>query len=140
MSIDPSLIQSLQLIYLVWPSWRKLHVYSRMNKHSRTHREFWTLLESNVSVVKAECNELWRLFSQIGLVKRLHVTIFQVRSMTDGTNVFPAEDLLPALQGVRANEFLMEAWAKVEKSKQPSAEHPFRLHYNPAIGGQRSQS
>ena len=105
-----------------------------MNRHLRTHREFWTLLKSNVSVVKAEWNELWRLFSQIGLVKRLHVTNFHERSMIDGTNVFPAEDLLPALQGVRANEFLVEAWAKVEKIKEPSAEHPFRLHYNPAIG------
>ena len=91
-----------------------MHVYSRINKHSRTHREFWTLLESNVSVVKAEWNELWMLFSQIGLVKPLHVTIFHERSMIDGINVFPAEDLLPALQGVREMNF---SWKLGESGK-----------------------
>ena len=115
-----------------------MHVFSRFNGHSTTHREFWTPPESDVQLAEAEWEELWRSFSQIGLVKRLHVTIFQVRSMTDGTNVFSTDKLLSALQNVRANEFLVEAWAEVEKIEEPSAERPFRLHYNPALGGQRS--
>jgi hypothetical protein len=137
-TIDASFIQSLQLIHLVWPSWWKMHVFSRSIGHSRTHCEFWTPPEPEASLAKAEWNELWRLFSQIGSVKRLHVTIFQVRSVPDGTTVFSAEELLPALQNIRANEFLVEAWAEMERIEEPSAERPFRLHYTPALGGQRS--
>jgi hypothetical protein len=115
-----------------------MHVWSTSDGHSMTRREFWTPPEPDTIVAKAEWEELWRSFSQIGCVKRLHVTIFQVRSRIDGTSIISTDDLLPALQNIRANEFLVEAWGKVERIEEASAERPFRLHYNPALGGRRS--
>jgi hypothetical protein len=138
------LIQSLQLVHLVWPSWWKMHVYSSIN-HFRyrnggstliRHQEFWTPPQPDHSLAKAEWEELWQSFSRIGVVKRLHVTMFQVRSMVDALNVFSVDELLPALCNVRAKEFFVEVWGNEARIEEPSAERPFWLHYNPALRGQ----
>jgi hypothetical protein len=46
------------------------------------------------------------------------------------------EELLPALYSVKEKKFFVEAWAEEESVEEPSAEQPFRLHYNPALGRQ----
>ncbi|KAF2429097.1 hypothetical protein EJ08DRAFT_306846 [Tothia fuscella] len=107
------LIRSLQLIHLVWPSWWKPHPWSDWTNNIVRRYEFWYPPEPEPPVAKAEWEELWRLFSQMGPVKRLHVTIFQTCSITkrsDGTidlhhahrvgdqeHIISTDELLPAL-------------------------------------------
>ncbi|KAF2421795.1 hypothetical protein EJ08DRAFT_653348 [Tothia fuscella] len=150
LKVDHSLIRSLQLIHLVWPSWWKPHSWFRWTAGKVRRYEFWYPPEPEPSVAKAEWEELWRLFSQMGPVKRLYVTIFQTCSITkrsdgsidlyhahrvgDQENVISIDKLLPALHSVRADEFFVEVYAEKESVEEPSANRPFRLHYNPALG------
>jgi hypothetical protein len=122
------------LIHLVWPSWWKPQYEGHdLNGSPSIYREFWMPPEPDATVAKAEWEGLWRLFTGIGLVKRLHITIFQVYTIREGTNVFNLDEILLPLKDVKAIEFLVEAWGEEERIDEPTAERPFRLHLNPAL-------
>jgi hypothetical protein len=97
-------------------------------------REFWMPPEPDPLVTMEEWKELWQSFSKIGIVRHLHITIFQVCSIPERTSTFQADDLLLPLQSVRAREFLVEIWGNEERIEEPSAGRPFRFHLNPALG------
>jgi hypothetical protein len=49
------------------------------------------------------------------------------------TTFIPINELLPALSSVKSRG-IVEAWAEEEGIEEPTAERPFQLHYNPALG------
>jgi hypothetical protein len=134
--INSSLIQSLRSIHLVWPSRLKYHIHSRFKGQFTTFRQLWPGPHSDLAVAKAEWEELWQSFSQIGLVRSLRITIYDVHSVVRPLSVFPLNEMLPALHNVRAEEFVVEAWGVEERIEERSADRPFQLHYRPDLAYQ----
>jgi hypothetical protein len=135
-SVPTNLISRIPFIHLVWPTWNKRHLFSRPPGPAAYHDEFWGHAEQDLLVAKSEWEELWRLFSTIS-VKRLHITIFYEWNESD--QILSVQDLLPILCSVQVEgEFSVEAWGPEDRIEEPSAEHPFRIRYNPLLGRQGS--
>ena len=115
----------------------KHHIHSRFKGQLTATRDLISVgPSSDLATIKAEWEELWQSFSQIGLVRSLRVTIYDVHSIVRPISVFPLNEMLPALQNVRAEEFIVEAWGVEERVEEPSAGCSFQLHYRPDLAYQ----
>jgi hypothetical protein len=72
----------------MWLTRGKMHFYLRQARHVRRHRELWIPPEFDPSLGEVETEELYQLFSRIGLIKHPYISVFQVRSVIANANVF----------------------------------------------------